>query len=358
MSKNNVMYIGSYGDLGEATVHVAAIDQASGRVDVIQAYTGVQSASYLSRNSNGKILYAVQEVEETNGEPGGSVVAIAIDEESGLLQEIRGTALTGGAHPCYIHTLTDGSAVFVANYTGGNSAMLPLDSEGLFAGATAVIEHGTGSMVDPERQEAAHAHFVTAMPGTNFVCAVDLGMDAIIISRLDMNNKSIEKHNIVAMEPGSGPRHLVFHPKLPIAYVANELSSSITVLEVNQAAGSLQPVATVSSIPADYKEYNDAADIHISADGRFLYSSNRGHNSIAVYEVNQSTGSITPIQHISCGGELPRNFTLTPDGNYLLAANQKSGTIIVFDVNQDSGMLMQTNYKLELPSPVCIQFGN
>lgn len=356
LQNSGILYIGSYGDKGDATVHVVRQNRSTGELAIHQRVTGIENASYLALHPQGNRLYAAKEIGETDGKAGGSVVAIEIDELSGLLKGITSSSLTEGAHPCYISVDSSGKALFAANYSGGNVALLPITTEGELEPASSVKQHESAPGPVANRQEAPHAHCITPMPGGPYVCAVDLGMDAIVTYRYDPELLSLTEHSICKLHGGAGPRHIVFHGRLPLAYVANELESTVTQLHVDAEQGTLTAGATISTIPSDYKGYNDAADIHISMDGRYLYSSNRGHNSITVYAIDQANGQLTAVQHSDCGGEQPRNFGITPDGQFLLAANQKSGTVVVFHIDKANGKLSPVGCQLELPNPVCIRF--
>lgn len=350
------LYVGSYGEKGEDTIHVCSMDGETGQLRIEQKLSGVEQASFLALHPNGRKLYAVKEIAEENGVPGGTVVALDIDAETGRLGKATSQASTGGAHPCYVSVDAGGHALFAANYSGGSVALFALDSEGEFGEAAAFRQHAAAPGPFAGRQEAPHAHCIEPLPGTPFVYAADLGMDAIVVYRVEPASGKLEQHQICKLHPGGGPRHIVFHPELPAAYVTNELDSTVTRLAVDRENGTLQAGNIYSTVPADYDGYNDAADLHLSPDGRYLYTSNRGHNSIAVFAVDGRTGELEPVQHIGCGGELPRNFGITPDGRYLLAANQRSGSIVVFRRDADTGTLAPTGGRLELPSPVCIRF--
>ncbi|MCU6712824.1 lactonase family protein [Paenibacillus sp. J5C_2022] len=356
--KDGLLYIGCYGEQSETTIHVCRLDKGTGELTLLQSTAGVENASYLAIHPGGERLYAVKETDHSDGRSGGGVVSMTIGTD-GLLGETTSSQSSEGAHPCYVSVAVDGRAVFVANYTGGHAALLPLTSNGELRPASSVKGGGMeeGAEIAGEGQHVkSNAHCITALPDTEYVCVADLGQDAIITYRVNLDQGTLDRHHVCRLHKGAGPRHLVFHSALPVAYVANEPDSSITLLSVDKDAGTLTPLHTYSSLPADYDGYNDSADIHLSPDDRYLYSSNRGHNSIAVFEVNEDDGKLTAVQHVSCGGELPRNFGITPDGGYLLAANHKSGTVIVFRRDAASGKLTQTEHSLAVSSPVCVRF--
>ncbi|CAM4415249.1 6-phosphogluconolactonase [Paenibacillus endophyticus] len=350
------LYIGSYGSAEEHTIHVCSFNEKNGELAIIQAVSGLENASYLALHPNGGVLYAASETEATADASGGSVAAFEIEKETGTLAKTQNRVLTYGAHPCYISSDSAGKVLYAANYTGGNVALLPIAADGKLEAAASVRQHAGELGPNAARQDAPHAHCIVPLSGSPFVCAVDLGIDAIVLYRYDEVKRSLSPHGISKVHRGAGPRHLIFHPSLQTGYVMNELDSTITVLNVDAEQGILTAGKAISALPADYSGYNDAADIHLGASGRYLYSSNRGHNSIAVFSVDQTTGELSLIQHVDCGGESPRNFAITPDGGHLLAAHQKSGNIAVFAVDAENGTLTKTAASLQLQSPVCIKF--
>lgn len=349
---DGIMYIGSYGTASEPTIRVCSFNGNTGEITVIQEVNQIENASYLALNPAENRLYAVSETDQTGNEPGGSAIVYAI-EDNGKLRELN-RQLTHGEHPCYISTDKEGTAIYVANYTGGNAASLPIGEDGVLEPAAAIIKQEASLGTNVERQDAPHAHAIVPNGASPYVYVTDLGTDLIHCYRAE-EKAGLVYQSCCKLHSGAGPRHIVFHNELPFAYVINELDSTITVLSVHKDSGELVPAQTISALPADYNGYNDAADIHLSPSGQFLYSSNRGHNSIAVFAVNQENGQLAVVQHEACGGEGPRNFAITPDGRQLLVANQKSGTIILFTINESTGQLQSKGPILEVPSPVCIR---
>lgn len=356
MSKNQtfdgVLYIGSYGTAAEPTIRVCHFDGAAGTITVKQKVAQVENASYLAADPAGRHLYAVSETGRTGDKAGGSVVSFAIEEGSGALTELN-RQLSHGADPCYITVEAANNAVLVANYTGGNAALLPIKEDGSTAPATTVVREEAPLGSNTARQEAPHAHAIVV--NGNYVYVNDLGTDLIHTFRIEDGTKLV-KQSSCKLHSGAGPRHLVFHQSMPVAYVMNELDSTVTLLNVSDN-GELTPVKTVSALPEGFSGYNDAADIHLSPSGRYLYSSNRGHNSIAVFSVDQADGSLKLLQNASCEGDAPRNFLVLPDGSQLLVANQKTGNIVLFSVNEETGLIQSQGTILEVPSPVCIRLG-
>src|SRR5690606_23505045 len=322
-----MFYAGTYTDNGSEGIYQCVFDASSGAIEVLGATGGIENPSYLALHPTRPLLFAVSETTEFGGAEGGGVYAYAIESEDGALRELNAQPTHGGA-PCYVSTTRDGEYVLVANYLGGNVAAFPVESDGRPAAASAIP--------DPE---GAH------------VLAVDLGIDQVVIYRLD--GGKLTRVGAADLHPGAGPRHVAFHPSGSMAFVINELDSTIT--SFRYAEGAMEPLETISTLPSDFEGTNICADIHVSADGRFVYGSNRGHNSIVVLAVAES-GSLDVIQHISTGGDWPRNFALDPTGQFLLAANQRSDNIVVFAIDLESGSLRETGSEISLPSPVCIRF--
>ena len=247
-----------------------------------------------------------------------------------------------------------GRFVFVANYSGGNLAVLPLAPDGSLEAATDVVQHH-GSSVQ-QRQKIPHAHSVTLDPTNRYAFAADLGLDKIMTYQLDLVAGKLVPHDEpwVSLHPGAGPRHFAFHPSLEQAYVINELDSTLTAFAYDQTAGTLKKGQTVSTLPAGAMVDNTCADVHVSPSGRFIYGSNRGHNSIAIIQIDSDTGQLALVGHEPTQGKTPRSFALDPTGSLLLAANQDTDTIVTFHVNQETGRLTPTSHVTAVSMPVCI----
>ena len=356
-SDSALLYVGTYTDGTRSEgIHLARMDRRSGELRLVGSFAAGPNPSFLAIHPNGRVLYAVNEVEAHNGRATGAVSAFAIAPDTGALTRLNEQPSEGGA-PCYVSVDRSGRAVLVANYAGGSVALLPIQPGGALAAATHVAKHqGVGP--NAERQEAPHAHCIVADPSNRFALAADLGADRVLVYRVDLDAGAllhVEQSDAV-MHPGSGPRHLAFHPKLPLVFVANELDSTVTTLGFDREAGALSPLRTVSTLPAGWRGANYTADIHVATSGRTLYVSNRGHNSLAVFSVADSTGALSLDQVVSTRGDWPRNFSLDPTGRWLLVANQKSGSVVVFARDQESGRLTPTAQRLAIPSPVCLRF--
>jgi 6-phosphogluconolactonase len=262
----------------------------------------------------------------------------------------------GGA-PCYVSITPDNKHVLVANYSGGNVAVLPILSDGSLGEPSDVAQH-TGSSVNEQRQKGPHAHCIVPSPDGRFAFAADLGLDRVMIYRLDSEKGTLEpgEQPSVAVKPGAGPRHFTFHPDGKRAYVINELDSTVVAYTYDAAIGALTETQTVSTLPEDFTGDNYPADIHVSPAGRFVYGSNRGHNSIVVFAIDEYSGALSLVQHQPTGGEWPRNFAIDPSGRFLLVANQNTDNVVVFSIDPETGMLEPADRDLEIPAPVCLRF--
>jgi len=318
----DLLYVGTYTE----SIYLVRMDRRSGELLRVGAVNAGANPSFLNIHPNRRVLYAVNELDN------GAVSAFAIERATGALTRLNEQPSQGGA-PCYVSVDHSGQVVLVANYAGGSVALLPIEPNGALAPAH-VVQH-TGKGPNAERQEAPHAHCILPDPSNRFALAADLGADRVFVYGLDADKKSLRhvEGGDAVMRPGAGPRHIAFHPTLPLVFVANELDST-----------------------AGWTGTNYPADIHVASTGRTLYVSNRGHNSIAVFSVAESTGALGLDQVISTEGDWPRNFSLDPSGRWLLVANQRSDSIVVFGRDPENGRLTRTRQRIALPSPVCLRF--
>ena len=352
-----LLYVGTYTDGGQREgIYLLRMDRQSGKLQQVGSVDAGANPSFLAIHPNGRVLYAVNELEQYKGKPTGAVSAFAIAGDTGALTR-RNEQLSEGGAPCFVSVDRRGRVVLVANYVGGSVAVLPIKAYGALAPATQVVQH-KGSGPSAERQGAPHAHCIVPDPSTRFVLAADLGADRVFVYRLDLENKSLRhvEGGDAVMRSGAGPRHITFHPKLPLVFVANELDSTVATLRFDAERGALSPVDTRSTLPVGWAGTNYPADIHMAPSGRTLYVSNRGHNSIAVFSVADSTGALALEQVISTDGDWPRNFSLDPTGRWLLVANQKSNSIVVFGRDEKNGRLTPTKQRIAVPRPVCLRF--
>jgi 6-phosphogluconolactonase len=347
---DQLLYVGTYTDAKRSDgVYLLRMDPRSGQLRSAGSVDAGPNPSFLALHPNGRLLYAVNEVEY------GAVSAFAIAGETGALTRLNHQPSEGSA-PCYVSVDRSGRAVLVANYDSGNVALLPLETDGSLAPATSVIRH-TGSGPVADRQSQPHAHCIVADPSNRYALAADLGADRVFAYRLDLDGNSL-KHidgDDAVMRAGAGPRHLAFHSNLPFVFVANELDSTVATLRFDANRGALTVLETRSTLPAGWTGANFPADIHVAPSGRTLYVSNRGHNSIAVCSLAES-GALSLDQVIPTGGDWPRNFSLDPTGRWFLVANQRSNSIVVFGRDENTGTLTPTTQRIAIPSPVCLRF--
>ena len=350
------VYVGTYTGSGSRGIYRFELDPISGAwTDPVLAGES-ENPSFLALHPNGGFLYAVNESGTFGGATTGAVSAFAIDAASGNLRRLNQQA-SGGADPCHLAVDSGARNVLVANYTGGSVAVLPIDADGRLQAAATVLRH-EGSGPDRARQEGPHAHAVVLDGAGRFALAADLGADRIFVYRFDAASGSLQPSapEAVAIEPGSGPRHLAWHPSGPYLYVINELRSTVTAFRYDPWNGAPVSFQTITTLPAGFSGPNKAAEIAVSPDGRFLYGSNRGDDSIAVFRIDAASGALTPAGHVSTGGRTPRHFAIDPSGRWLLAANQDSGSIGVFRLDPVTGRLAPVGRPLAISKPVCVLF--
>jgi len=350
------LYVGTYTSGRSEGIYLYRLNLTSGELSHVATTSGVVNPSYLTIAPSRRYLYAVNEVEEFGGKKSGALSAFAIDQQTGSLRFMNQQPSLGSA-PCYVVVDRTGRFVLVANYFGGNVAVLPVRSDGSLGEATDLKQHA-GSSINTERQEGPHAHCIELDSANRVAYACDLGADKIMISRFDARSGKLIPNRTpsVQMKPGAGPRHLTFHPGSKYAYVINELHATVTAFAHDRVQGNLKELQTVPTLPADFTAANTSADIHVSPDGRFLYCSNRGHDSIAAFKVDPRNGKLTFIAHEPTRGNAPRNFAIDPTGAFLLVANQKSDNIVTFRRDRKTGRLSATGHVAEVPSPVCLKF--
>ncbi len=350
-------YIGGYTRNHEPGIYLCQVEPSTGALTLRPAVAQAANPSFLVVHSSRQYLYAVNETMTFQDQPGGAVSAFAINEQDGSLNLLNQQPSFGGA-PCHIVMDRSERFVLVANYMGGNLAVYPIRPDGSLDAASDMVQHH-GRGADPRRQERPHAHSITIAPDNRFALAADLGLDRIMIYRLDLESGKLIAHDppYTALHPGAGPRHLAFHPNGHLVYAVNELDSTLTVFAYDPGQGTMREIQTLSTLPADWQgsgTSNSGADVHVHPSGRFVYSSNRGHDSIAVFAVDQTTGQLTAAGHTSTQGRTPRNFAVHPDGALLLAANQDSHTVVAFHIHPETGQLAPTSHAANVPMPVCM----
>lgn len=348
------LYVGTYtseGSEGSEGIYHCSFNTETGDLELENTITGIDNPSFLTISENRKYLYAVSRTTKEVEKTGGYIVGYKI-EKSGNLKMLN-KQVSNGFGPCHVDVSADGKYAAIAAYFSGTTSLYPLKKNGKIEEATSIIQN-EGSGVNKDRQEGPHAHSIQFSRFDNTVFSADLGTDQLNVFNLENNKLVPAKQAFVKMKDGAGPRHFQFHPNGNTIYVISELSSTISVLQRDKESWS--KVRDVSTLPVDFTGNSYCADIHISPDGKYLYGSNRGHNSIAVFSVDAKSSDIEFIKTVSVEGNWPRNFTLSPEGNFLLVANQKSGNITVFEVDKTTGIPVFTGKEIKLPAPVCLEF--
>lgn len=351
-----LVYVGTYTSGKSEGIYLYRLDLTSGKLTHAATARGVRDPSFIALAPGRGNLYAVNEVEDFGGKKSGALSSFAIDQRTGNLRFLNHQPSLGGA-PCYVDVDRGGRFVLLANYSGGNVAVLPIKGDGSLGEATD-LKQDVGSSINVDRQEGPHAHCIVLDPANRFAYGCDLGTDKVMIYRFDSRRGKLIPGRMpwVQLKPGAGPRHITFHPDGKYAYVINELHATVTAFTHDRDRGDLKEVETIPTLPADFTGENTSADIHVSPDGRFLYCSNRGHDSIAAFQIAPRSGKLTFIGHQSSGGKAPRNFAIDPTGAFLLVANQKSDNIVTYRRDIKTGRLSATGHVADVPSPVCLKF--
>jgi 6-phosphogluconolactonase len=353
-----LFYVGTYTEEGgkSKVIYAYRYDSATGEITPLGLAAETTNPSFVAMSSNGKFLYAVNEVGNYKGPNSGGVSAFAIDHATGKLTFLNEVA-SRGADPCYITVDRTGKFVLVANYTGGSVAVFPVLADGKLGEASAFVQH-TGHGPNAERQEGPHAHSIDLSPDNRFAMVDDLGLDELLVYKFDSGKGSLTPNDppFTKVDAGAGPRHFALGPSGKFAYVVAEMGHSVTVFSNDAAGGKLQVLQTISTLPADFKGRNDDAEIVVHPSGKFLYASNRGENSIVIYAIDGSKGTLVQVGRVPTGGKEPRNFEIDPTGKFLFAENQKSDNIVVFRIDQKTGQLAPTGKVLDVASPVCLRF--
>jgi len=349
------VYVGTYTQRESKGIYRFELDLASGKLSSRALAAETKDPSFLAIDPDQRFLYAVSEVGDFDGKKTGAVSAFALDPKTGELSVLNQQP-SGGAGPCHLIVDRAGKHVLVANYDGGNASVVPIETGGRLGKATAFVQHH-GAGTNPKRQDGPHAHSINLDAANRFAVVADLGLDKLFVYRYDSAKGTLTPNDppSASVAPGAGPRHFTFHPNGKNAYVINELSSTVTVLRYDGERGSFEPFQTVSTLPKDFKGSSTTAEVQVHPSGKFLYGSNRGHNSIAVFAIDPKTGALSYVGHQADRIKTPRNFAIDPTGTYLLVANQDSDNIVVFRIEADSGELKPTGTVAEVPMPVCVR---
>jgi 6-phosphogluconolactonase len=351
-------YTGSDSKLGRRSegIYRFSMDPRTGALSPQGVTTGIANPSWLALHPSGRTLYSGSEVREHGQRSGGAAAALAVDPTTGDLTYLN-DQLTMGAGPCYLSLDPTGRLLMVANYASGSLAVFPVRSDGSLDPATQVIQH-TGSGPVADRQEGPHAHCIVPDPTGRYALAADLGIDKVMVYRIDLAAKRLEPADPpgASLAAGAGPRHIAFHPNGRWLYVTGELDSTLTVFAWDAGLGRLQHVQAISTLPVGWQGVNYPAEVVVAPSGRFVYMSNRGHDSIAIFAVDDATGKLAPVGHEPTQGSFPRHFALDPTGTFLLVANQEGDNVVVFRVDSATGRLAPAGHSVIVPIPVCVRF--
>ena len=368
MPIENLVYVGTYSEpikFGTGQIlegkgrglYIFKFDPATGTLSPHGLAEGVRNASYLVLDRKREYLYCVNEMKEFNGQFGGGASAYRIDQKTGGLTYLNSQPTLGG-DPCHIIIDKTGKYVLVANFMSGSFIVYPILTDGSLGEKSDFVQH-EGSSVDPKRQTGPHAHAVEFSNDGNFIFVPDLGMDKVMIYAFDKATGTVKPGTQpwVATKPGAGPRQLVMHPKGKYAYLINELDSTMTAFAYDETTGALTELHTLSTLPPEgFDKHTSCAEVQITPDGRFLYGSNRGHNSLVVYAVDAATGRLGLVGHESTRGEIPRNFEVSPTGRFLIAANQDTNNLVPFRLDPETGKLTAVGQSIEAGTPICVRF--
>jgi 6-phosphogluconolactonase len=354
MNSNNsklIAYVGTYTNSDSKGIYKLTINRESRKIENVDLVAELDNPTYLTIDKTNKYLYSTIKV----GDKGG-VAAFSIDNTNGALNLIN-YQLSKGSAPCHVNLDNSGKYLFAANYHKGLVEVFPLREDGGIETASSTIAQ-SGFGPKKERQEKSHVHYVGMTPDEKNLCAIDLGTDELVVCDFQEGDLLKSKELSLFFTPGSGPRHMDFHPNRKFAYIVTELSGEIITLEYCTSDSSFKAIQYISTLPKDFNFENLGSAIHISLDGKYLYSSNRGHDSIAIFSIDVSTGMLQFVSHISTEGNHPRDFQIDPTGSLLLVANMNSNNIVTFKIDKNTGMLTKQGEETNIPSPVCVKFLN
>jgi 6-phosphogluconolactonase len=336
-------------------IYAYKMNTTSGAMELINKKAAVTNPSYLAFDPARRWLYAVNELKLFEGEPTGTVSAFVVDTKTGGL-EFLNKKPTGGTDPCHLIVDQTGRFVLLSNFMSGSVSVLPILADGRLDDASDFVQH-QGSSVDPDRQQGPHAHAVTLDASNRHAFIPDLGIDRVMVYNFDADRGRLGPGTIlqIPVKPGAGPRHIAFHSNAELAFLINELDSTIVAFRYERESGKLTEIQTVPTLPDDFNGESTCADLHIAPSGMFVYGSNRGHDSIVIYKIDPNTGTLAYVGHESTQGHTPRNFAIDPSGTFLLVANQDSDTIVTFRIDPQTGELQSTGQVTQVPTPVCIK---
>ena len=354
-SNVTTIYVGTYTGAGSRGIHRLELDVANGTLASKGGGAETENPSFLLLHPSRPYLYAVNETGEGPQDPSGGVSAFAVDPNDGRLTAL-GRQPSEGAAPCHLAIDRSGEHLLVANYAGGSVAVLPIGPDGRLGRASSVVRH-EGRSVHPERQREPHPHSVNPDPSGTHAYVCDLGIDAIVAYRFDAARGVFQRDDTAGVRAtaGAGPRHLAFDPARGQLYVINELDCTVTRYAVDARARRLEPRQPLSTLPSGTKVANTAAEVALHPNGRLLYASNRGDNSIAIFAI-AADGALAARGHAKTGGKGPRHFAIDPTGTFLVAANEKSDTVVPFRIESETGALTKSGDPVAISRPTCVRF--
>jgi len=347
------VYIGTYTNSSSHGIYRFELDVLPGNTSKADLAAGADNPSFLAVNTSSRRVFAVNEVESFGGNQSGSVSSFQIDDTSGALRLISQQP-SGGTGPCHLKLSPDGKFLALANYGSGSVALVPVDAQGRLSPPVSTVQH-CGSSVDPKRQKGPHAHSTSFDASGRWLLAADLGLDEVITYSVAPQG-ILTRIGEAPITPSSGPRSLAWHPNRTWAYVTSEMANTLTLLEFDTTTGKLTQKQTIGTLPQDWQGTSHGAEVGVHPNGRWVYVSNRGHDSIAIFSVDAASGELTPHGHIPTGGKFPRHFAIDPTGAWLLVANQNSDNITLFRINSQTGVLTQTSEVGGISQPVCLMF--
>jgi 6-phosphogluconolactonase len=349
-----LVYVGTYTDHGSKGIYAYRFDSATGQASDLGLAAESVQPSFLTADPSGRFLYAVNETDTYLGQPTGSVSAFAIDLATGKLSLLNEVP-SRGAGATFITLDRSGKYALVANYNSGSVAVFPVLQDGKLGDSTAFVQH-QGSSVDRERQAGPHPHEVVLSPDNRFAIVADLGIDQLVIYPFDPQHGTLGQPHLVKSAAGAGTRHLTFSPNGKFVYVIDELQNTIVSYAYTAKRGELRELQSVTTLPKDFKGTNTTAEIQMDPAGKFLYGSNRGYDSIAVFAIDHKNGTLKNVKFDPTQGKMPRSFALDPSGEWLAAANQGSDNVVIFRVDRKTGHLTPTGQVLHVFSPTCVMF--
>lgn len=350
------VFIGTGGGKLAKGIYRCEFDTTTGTLSKPELAAEAANPNFVAIHPNGKFLYAVANI-MANGKSQGGVIAYAIDGKTGALTKLNEQA-SGGAGPCHVNVDRAGKNVLIACYSGGSVNAFPIGDDGKLKEATGFVQH-KGSGGDPKRQAGPHAHSINLSKDNRFAIVADLGLDQLLVYKLDADKGTLTPNDppFTKTAPAAGPRHFAFAPAGNLAFVINEMDSTLSSLSYDPQKGTFKTLATVSTLPKDYKGTgNSTAEVVVHPNGKFVYGSNRGHNSIAAFKYDEKTGDMSPIGHATQDINTPRNFNIDPTGQYALVGSQGGNQVVVFKIDQQTGELKPTGNKVEVGTPICIRF--